>query len=215
MEKGFSLIELLIVITIIGIMSAFSIFQLAGHKGSYETEDQALKIINLMREAHQRAITQRQVMRLEINFSTRRISLIDEQTVEGTTTDPHTNDYLVRQDLLSPDLNLIRNPVGPSGLPDGITVAPDANLPAVNLTTSTHPLSNGNSVWAVRFRSNGTVIDTNASPAVANGTIYIWQPQPGAPNTPKNPALVRAVTLFGGTGAVRFWKYNGTSFIAS
>lgn len=213
-ERGFSLVELLVVIAIISIMATFAIFALVGHKAAYGAEDQALRIINLMRDARQRAITQRQVMRFEVDFTDRVIRLIDEEAVEtNAESDPHTNDVMVRQDVLSRDVNIMREPALPSGPPDGITVSPDPTVMPVSTSVSTHPLSLGHTVWAVRFRSNGTAVGAAENAGSISGTLFLWPPQPGNHNLPQNLQLVHAITFYGGTGIVRLWQFDGTAFV--
>jgi hypothetical protein len=71
----------------------------------------------------------------------------------------------------------------------------------------------GHNVWAARFKSNGSVVNAAGTPVSAN--LYVWAPlSPGSPTPlPRSKNEVRAITIFGGTGAVRYWKHNGTAFI--
>jgi hypothetical protein len=71
----------------------------------------------------------------------------------------------------------------------------------------------GHTVWFARFKSDGSVV--NAADIPLSATIYIWPPASAGNPTARNTAEVRAITLFGGSGAMRYWKYNGTTFVAS
>ena len=66
-EAGFSLIELLVVIATVVILTTISIFALRSSKRSYAPDDEANQIVSFFREAHQRAITQRQTQRVTID----------------------------------------------------------------------------------------------------------------------------------------------------
>jgi Tfp pilus assembly protein FimT len=55
----------------------------------------------------------------------------------------------------------------------------------------------------IRFTSDGTLIDSSGD--VLNGTIFL-----GIQN---RPDTARAVTIFGATGLIRSWKWNGTGWV--
>jgi Tfp pilus assembly protein FimT len=55
----------------------------------------------------------------------------------------------------------------------------------------------------IRFTSDGTLIDSSGE--VLNGTLYL------AINDKQDTA--RAVTIFGATGLVRSWSWNGTAWV--
>ena len=65
-SHGFSIIELLVVMVIMLVLAGFSIYMLNG-KELYNTDDQAYTVMDVLKEARQRAITQREIMRVEIN----------------------------------------------------------------------------------------------------------------------------------------------------
>lgn len=209
-ERGYSLLELLIVVTIISVMSSFAVFQYVGNKKAYATEFEAFKIINMLRNASQRAISQKQVMRVEIDVDDNVLRLIDEESVEATSPDPHTNDFVVTTQPLDDNLRIIKAS-DKSEPPTGITTTPNSAIGPANFARSTNPLSLNKKVWVARFLSNGTVVnETGVSPTSA--TIYVWQPASDV-NATDTPQLVRAITLFGSSGAVRYWVYDGNTFI--
>ena len=234
-ENGFSLIELFIVVAIIMVMTTFAIFALMPHRNLYQTDDQALRVLDFMRDASQRALTQRQVMRLEIDQTNNVIRIIDENQVDQGTAD----DRAVRQEALENPNNVrmyltppgatpptTSGPPNSSGPPSAVAVPPPpapSNFPAAAYAACMHPLavshSAGHRGWTARFLSNGSVVNagsdavgTNAT--LTSATLYLWPPRAGAPNTAAQPQAVRAITIFGGTGAVRLWKYNGNAFVS-
>jgi prepilin-type N-terminal cleavage/methylation domain-containing protein len=55
----------------------------------------------------------------------------------------------------------------------------------------------------IRFTTDGTLIDSSGD--VLNGTLFL-----GVPN---EIATARAVSIFGATGLIRSWKWNGTTWL--
>ena len=55
----------------------------------------------------------------------------------------------------------------------------------------------------IRFTTDGTLIDSSGD--VLNGTLFL-----GVPN---QIATARAVSIFGATGLIRSWKWNGTTWV--
>ena len=209
-EGGFSVIELLTVVVLISIVAAFSILSLTGHKQAYKTDDQALRIIDLLRSASLRAVTQRQTIRMEINLTTNRVQLIDEN-LPATSTD----DVVIRTLTLEAvgDVKLSSQPLNIATLPPL-----PSNFPAATFGTSVHPSSISNNVCTIRFRRDGTVVNagtdalgTNA--VITSTTLFIWPPLATDATRARTTGAVRAITIFGATGNIRLWKFNGTSFV--
>src|SRR5262249_54261082 len=98
-DAGYSTIELLIVSGLIILLTAISVFMLAPQKRSYRAEDAAAQVANFMRDAYQRALSQRQTMRVQIDRNNRIIQIIDENKL------PVGDEKEVRRDVLSDDVN--------------------------------------------------------------------------------------------------------------
>lgn len=204
--SGFSVVEILVVLAIIAILSVISIPYIYNYKKAYKSEDQALKMIDLMREAGQLAINRRRTMRVEIDLTENAVLIIDEN---GTAADTRIKTVpLERTQDLRVDI-----------IPVGVTRPNPPNYSDITFTFDSvgHQAGavtvSGHTVWACRFRSDGSVV--NASDVPINASIYVWPPVSYGSTTPRNTKEVRAITLFGGSGAMRYWKHNGTTFSAS
>lgn len=204
-ESGFSLIELLIVLIISSIMLAVTGYYFVAHQKLYKPDDQSLKIIDILQEARQRALTQRKTMRVEIDLTDNIVRLIDEK--ESNT---ETDDREIRRATLLP-----QNEVKLQVRPDDISYNPPETLPAPTavFTASIYPSSSSHNVCTIRFQSNGTVMNAGTT-AIGGGatvtglTLHIWSPK----KTNANEAdIARSITIIGSTGSLRMWEFDKTS----
>lgn len=202
-EQGFSLIELVIVVLIISILSVISIISFKGEK-KYLADDQAYKILDILNEARQRALTQHETMRVEFNKTKNIVQLISENA-PGDAAD----DQVIKSLSLADTAYVI---VGVT--PTNVNTAPSemSPTPVLNFKQSKHPLSLADSVATLRFVTNGTVLDAGsnkigANAAITGATIYIWSPNYSKNNTPLNTGnIIRAIMVQGTSGLSRYTK---------
>ncbi|MEP6902540.1 MAG: prepilin-type N-terminal cleavage/methylation domain-containing protein [Actinomycetota bacterium] len=202
MSRGFSIVELLIVLAVISILSGISLFYLSGHQRLYRPDEQALKIIDIFQEGRQRSLTQRETMRVEIDLTDNIVRLIDEN--QPTTPD---DDRVIRASVLLPQADVKLN-----SRPPDISTDPTETLPVpiAQFRSSIYPPSISHNVCTFRFLRNGTVVnegtDAIGSNATPTGlTLFIWSPKL---NSSTESEIARAITVIGATGSVRFWEYN-------
>ncbi len=205
-EAGFSIVELLVVLSIIAVMAAVTIFYATAHKKAFQPDEEALQLADILQEARQRALTQRRTMRVEINLATNIVRLYDENRDATTATD----DVLLRGLQLFPSANVKINTN-----PAEATYTPPESMPVPSAVfkPSVYPPSATQSVCTIRFLSNGTAVDAGnngvGTGAVPTGaTIYIWSPNK---TTPTNGDIIRGVTVLGPTGVIRLWEFNEQS----
>ena len=194
-NRGMSLVELVVVLTVLGILTAVSVPYLMRYTQKYKTEDQAIKVMDLMREAGQLALERRRTFRfeLDLNNSQRPVGrIIDQDSTQATA-------FRTKEVPLEP-VNEVRMDLPPLGI-----IRPNPPNYANAAFTS--------GVWTAFFRSDGTVVTATGTPISA--TLFFWPPKRepyDASNLEPRPGEVRALTIFGGSGAVRFWKHNGTAW---
>lgn len=201
MESGFSIIELLVVVSVIAILSTVALFYASAHQRLYLPDEQALLITDILQEARQRSLTQRETLRIEINATTNTVSLYNENT--ATTA---SDDVLIRKLALA---STTKVKVGAP--PSEIGYNPAEPLPVPNpvYATSVYPTSISQSVCTLRFSANGTVRNagTNATgggSVVTGLTLHIWMPNKV---TPTQSDIARSITVIGSTGTIRMWEF--------
>lgn len=204
-QKGFSLIELMVVLVIISVAAGVSLFYFSAHQKLYLPDEQALKLIDMLQEARQRSLTQRRAMRVEIDMTDNTARLINENSASTV-----GDDALISQMILSAPANIVidSKPVNISTLPDD-----SASFPTAQFKPSVYPKSVSHRVCTFRFLPSGMVTDagTNelaANAAVTGATLYIWSPQKSAVN---EADIARALTISGTSGMIRMWEYKQNS----
>jgi hypothetical protein len=188
-------------------MTGIALPYMINFKKLYKPEDQALKIMDYMREANQLALSKRRTMRLEIDLTDNKLLIIDEKDAgAGDDTQikaiPLESTADVRMDMIPTG---ITKP-SPPNYNDAV-YANDTISHKVGSTTVT-----GHKVWAARFKSDGSVV--SGTDTLISANLYVWAPITVGNDNPRNKKEVRAITMFGGSGAVRYWKHNGSVFQA-
>ncbi|HWP43322.1 MAG TPA: type II secretion system protein [Blastocatellia bacterium] len=183
-QRGYSAIELVIVTSIVIILAGITIYSLTAGKKAYAADDEATQLVSFFREAYHRALAQRQTMRVTIDRNQGVVRLMDEGAMPGG------DEVEIIRGRVSQHINMDRPAIG--GTPIAVPPSPYNYNPAV--------FDNG--VWSARFRADGSVVDAAGNSLSA--TLY-FSP---IGLTEDNAGLIRAVTLFGPSGSVRFWKYD-------
>lgn len=204
-ESGFSIVELMIVMLVMSILAAVSMIYLSDYQKLYKADDQALAIVDLLQEARQRSLTQREIIRVEIDMDDKVVRLIDENSPNDA-----DDDQPIRSITLTPE-----NLVVIDDRPNNISLDPPEPLPAplAVFQPSVYTPSVPHRVCTIRYASNGNVLDAGSdedgTSAIPTGvTLHIWMPDEG--NT-DNAKIARAITVIGSTGSVRLWEFDFNS----
>lgn len=189
-EHGYSVIEMLVVASLIIAMTAVAVFTLGHSRRSYRPDDAAGQVVNFLRDAYGRALSQRQTMKVRVDRANQTITLFDENRL------PVGDEILIRQTPLIDQVSLSQPIIGANSV--GLPPAPYSYPPAVYTAN----------VWEARFRSDGSVVDSAGN--TLSATLFF---SPSNLND-SDANLIRAVTLFGPSGSIRLWRFSGQSFTA-
>jgi prepilin-type N-terminal cleavage/methylation domain-containing protein len=208
-QGGFSLIELVVVLAIILIMASVAVFNYVGHQRLFKPDEQSSKIIDILQEARQRSLTQRETMRVEIDLTDNVVRLIDESL--ATTA---ADDKKIRETVLVSNTDVKINV-----RPPDISLDPPETLPVptAQFKTSTYLPSAGHTVCTIRFQRNGTVVNEGTSDIGANATVtgltlYVWSPSKTNASVSEQ---ARAITVIGTTGSIRQWEWKRSSTLTN
>lgn len=192
-DRGFSVVELMMVFAIIAIMIAIALPSIFNARQTYAIDDASNQIVDILQFAQQRALGERQVMRVELvpGTSTTRgtIQVIDQNTLTGGVGD----DLVIRNELLPENKDTTIN-TDPGRFP----------MPPLPFNFNHWTWPSGQLV--IFLMPDGTATNAANTPQSLTLTMYV----PLANGDP-DPGLIRAVTLFGPTGSIRSWAYIPTT----
>ena len=201
-QRGFSLVELMVVLAIIAIFVSISLFFYEGHRSLYRPDEIALQMSDLFQEARQRSLTQRETMRVEIDLTRKVANLIDENTAATA------DDDVVLRTITLPEASSVTVGSRPANI--GYNPPEPQPVPSAVFTSSVYTPSFGNLVCAFRFQRDGTVVNAGnnaiGTGAVSSGaTLHVWSPKEGDVSTSE---VARAITIIGSTGTIRMWEFD-------
>jgi Tfp pilus assembly protein FimT len=179
-SAGYSVIELLLTVGIMGVVSGMAMFQIGAVQPSMKGDGAMRVLIAQLNTARELSISQRRQMQVQF-VSTNQIQIVRQEVPAGTTVLSNVWIEGGIQYTLVPNVPDTPDAFGRSGAVDFGSAA------------------------RILFNSDGTLIDQNGNPL--NGTVFV-----ALPNQPRS---ARAVTILGGTGRVRGYKWNGAHWVTA
>jgi Tfp pilus assembly protein FimT len=194
---GFSLIETFVAASIIGVLTAITIPQLAGQRQLHRSADVMREIVTQLRLARQKAMAERTSFTFQYDNTAKTITIIDNNA-SGTA--------------------VLNDPSYPNNA--GSTVAFTSSLTIMGLSSSevsygipsglpTGALSDGVSKTSlssarinITFQPNGSVVDANGNPVDFGIFLY---------NSKLPNETASAVSVLGAAGRIKLWKYESGS----
>ncbi len=186
-EHGFSLMECLIVVAIMGVLTAMAIIGSTGSMQTYRANSALYTVTSQLRVARQLSISQRRWVQATIDTVGNTISYqVLPPNTKGTS------------ELAGPIITIPLPPQTSFTLEPGVPDTPMAfgNTSAVFIGNLSGGPANMN------FTPTGTFSDSTHNNPI-NGTIFV-----GMAN---QVSTARAVTILGSTGRIRPYTYTGTA----
>ncbi len=193
--RGYSIIETLIVMALIGVLSALAVPQLISERRLTRSVGVTREILSQMRLARQLAMSQRQAFTFQYNNATKQISIVDHNSNLGPAlfADPaYPNTANSRA--------ISTTPLAAGGLDSSeITYGIPAGLPTTALGDGILMTGLTNNRLNVTFQPDGSVIDPTGNPVGVAMFIY---------NNRASRGTASAISVMGASGRIKIWRYD-------
>ena len=193
--RGYSIVETLIVVALIGSLSALAIPQLISERRLTRSVGVTREILSQMRLARQLAMSERQAFTFQYNNAAKQISIIDHNSNLGPAlfADPSYPNTVNSRPIST-------TPLAAGGLDSSeITYGIPAGLPTAALADGTLITGLTNNQLNITFQPDGSVINAAGNPLSVAMFIYNNQAAQGTAS---------AISVLGASGRIKIWRYD-------
>lgn len=213
-SRGISLAELLIVLALIGVLSAIALPQIISQRRLMRSAGITREIMSQMRYARQLAMSERKAFTFSYDDLTKQITIIDHNNLR---TDPNSGKAvlsLANYPNTAGSTVVSTFALNQGGLNSGEIMY---GIPSILPSTAKGALKDGVSMTAlvgnrlnITFQRDGSVIDSTGTASDRNPqdrALFIFNYK--APVT-----TAAAISVLGASGRVKIWRYDNVSTYA-
>ena len=216
-DKGFSLIELLVVLAVAGVITAIAVPQMVAQRRLLRSNAVIREIATQMRYARQLAMSHQQAVTFQYDDVTKVIRIIDHNNdltdfKSGTAvllaTDYPSTTFPAR---VIATISLAQGGISTSeisyGTPSGVpTVALGDGIPLTGVKATLDT----NNKFNVTFQADGSVVDKTGIPAGGSAVSQCipWERAMVIYNNKAPKDTAAAISVLGASGRIKVWRYN-------
>ena len=183
-ESGFTLLEIMVVVALIGVLSAMAMMVSPSFTKNARADASTAQVIDVIRSAREQAISQRRNIELWFHLpnaiETRRVNIGPNGPLPAPT------------------------PLRTVELENNMEIRRDISDNTPDQFPGTGPIAFGTPAATRRmFTSEGTFVDQDGD--VLNGTVFLA--------VPNDKLSSRAITIMGATALIRLWRWNGREWV--
>lgn len=202
-EKGFTLVELGVVVLIIGILAGVSVQQLAGSRKLMRSAAVTREVASALRDARQTAISQRRAITFQYDDAKKQINIInhgadaDGVGISGTSVLTASGYPNTTGSSVDRTYQLASTGIPASDIVYGMPS--DAATGANTLSDKSSLTLLSNQKLNVTFQPDGSVV--NSAGGTSDVALFIY-------NASKPLDTAMAISVLGGTGRIKAWRYS-------
>ncbi|MEW6732647.1 MAG: hypothetical protein AB1489_15065 [Acidobacteriota bacterium] len=207
-DKGFSTLELLIVFAIFVVLVTLSVLTLAPHRRMVKTDNAAMALYSVSRQARVQAITRRQFYAVVINIDDVKQTFTLSNSTQSLNFEPHTVtlvDMGAFFDTTDETIAFVKGLPADVLINQGLFTLPTASS-AFTAPESifTAPDLASSKTFVIYFDPAGRAVTTaNNNGTQQYLTFYFYSSDI---NVGKSQPLMRAITVYGATGGIKLWR---------